>query len=132
LDLEPEVVELAGEFGAVRGADLAAVNEPRAGVDRHDLTVAADGAVEEDVGVQLRIGRLVGDRACGRVPPARRDHRRRLGVDDRVLVDALADHRHPLYRIPERPVDRGLVRPLDLGAQVRVGDGPDRADRLRG
>jgi hypothetical protein len=109
------VVELIGELGAVSGADLTAVNEPRAGIDRHDLTIAPNGAMEEDVGVQLRIGRLIGDRAGGGVPPARRDHPRRLDVDDGLLVDALADHRHPLHRVRERSVDRLLVRALDLG-----------------
>ena len=72
----------------------------------------------EDVGVQLRVWDLVGDGACGGMPPARRDHPDCLGVHDRARVDALAEHRDVLGRVGERPVDRDLVRGFDPVTQL--------------
>ena len=93
LDREPERREFAGELGAVRGADLALVHQPRARVDRHHPPVAAHRGVQQHVGVQLRI------RACSST--ARAVVCRQLVATTPAafscttcLVDALADHRH--------------------------------------
>jgi hypothetical protein len=81
--------------------------------------------------VQLRVRDLIGDGAGGGVPPARRHHPDRLGMQSRAPVYALAQHRHVPNRVVKRAVDRDLVRGLDSPTQLRRAERPDGADRLR-
>ncbi len=92
--------------------------QPRPRIDRDEPPVTTVCGMKEDVGVQLRVWHLVGDGSGGGVPPARRDHTHRLGVQHRVRVDTLPEHRDVLDRVRERPVYRDLVRGLDLSAQL--------------
>ncbi len=107
------------------------MNQPGARIDRHHPPVAAHCPVQQHVRVQLRVGGLVLDCPGSGMAPTSRDQRRGLGVNHGLLVDPLADHRNLLDRVPQGTVDCVLVRPLDLGAQFLICDGPDRADRLR-
>ena len=87
--------------------------------------------MQQDVGVQLWVGRLVGDGAGGGVPPAGRDQPGRFDVIDAV-VGALADHVHLVDGVCERAIDRAFVRGLDLGAQLQGPKRPHRGDGLGG
>ena len=93
--------------------------QPRPRIDRHEPTIAAARGVQQDMRVQLRVRDLIGHGASRGVPPARRDHPDRLGMQDRVRVHALAQHRHVPDRVVERAVDRDLVRGLDPLTQLR-------------
>jgi hypothetical protein len=70
--------------------------------------------MEEDVRVELRVRDLISDRASGRVPPARRDQFGCLLMHDGVVAHAPAQHQHLPCCVGQRPVDRGLMRLLDL------------------
>jgi hypothetical protein len=131
LNGEPQRGELAGELGPVRRADLALMLQPRPRIDRHEPTIAAVCGVQQDVRVQLRVRHVIGNSASRGVPPARRDHPDRLGMQDRVGVHALAQHRDVPDRVVERAVDRDLVRGLDPFTQLRGAERPDGAHALR-
>jgi hypothetical protein len=106
--------------------------QPRPRIDRHEPTIPAVRCVQQDVRVQLRVRDLIGHCASRGVPPARRDHTDRLGMQNRVRVHALAQHRDVPDRVVERAVDRDLMRGLDPLTQLRRAERPDGADRLRG
>ena len=131
LDLKAESGELAGELGPVRRADLALMLQPRPRIGGHEPSVAAVRGVQQDMRVQLWVRHLIGNGASRGVPPARRDRANRLGMQDRVRVHALAQHRHVPDRVVERAVDRDLVRCLDPLTELRRAERPDGADRLR-
>jgi hypothetical protein len=68
--------------------------------------------------VQLRIWHLIGHGASRGVPPVRRDHPDRLGMNNRARSLAVAQHRHVLDRVVKRAADRDLVRGLDPLTQL--------------
>ena len=119
LDREAERGELARELGSVCRADLALMLQPRPRIDRHEPTIPTVRGVQQDVRVQLRIRNLIGDGPSRGVPPACCDHPNRLGLQDRVRVDALAQHRDVPDRVVERAVDRDLMCGLNQLPQLR-------------
>jgi hypothetical protein len=93
--------------------------QPRWRIDRDEPSITAMRGVQQDMWVQLRVRNLIGNGASGGVPPARRGHPDRLGMQNRVRVQTLAQHRYLSDREAERAADRRLVRGLGSLTQLR-------------
>jgi hypothetical protein len=131
LHLEPQAAEFLRELRPVGRPDLPLVHHPRPRFDRHDAAVRAQRPVDQDVRVELRVGRPAGDRASRRVLPARGQDLAGAFADDRVLVEAAADHRHVFRCVGECPVDRVFLGGLERRADLRRAERPDGRDRFR-
>jgi hypothetical protein len=93
--------------------------EPRPRIDRHESTIPAVRGVQQDMRMQLWVRDLIGHGASRGVPPAGRDHPDRLGMQNRVRVHALAQHRDVPDCVVERAVDCDLMRGLNPLPQPR-------------
>ncbi len=129
-------VALPGEFfcehGAVERAELPRGAEHGTGCDGDDPVVLADRARDDDVTVQLRVGRAgARDTASGRVAVLHRDQILR-GLLDHLAAVATADDRDVLAHVPDRLLDGVGVCVLDLLALPRIGQRPRDRHGLRG
>ena len=124
--------QLLGERGAVERAQLPRRAEDRPRGDRDDPVVLPHRAGDDDMAVQLRVGRLrPADPARGRVPVLGRDHVLGVLLHDLAVV-AAAHHRHLLAQIRDALLDGPGVRGLDLLALPRIAERPHDRHGLRG
>jgi hypothetical protein len=129
-------VALAGEFfcerGAVERADLTSGAEHGTGRDRDDPVVLADRARDDDMAVQLRVGRAgARDTASGGVAVLDRDQILRGLLNDLGTV-AATNERDLLAHVGDGLLDCVGVRVLDLLALPRIAERPHDRYGLRG
>ena len=129
-------VALPGEFfceyGAVERAKFPRGAEHGTGCDGDDPVVLADCARDDDVAVQLRVGRAgAQDTARGRVAVLHRDQILR-GLLDHLAAVATTDDRDVLAHVFDCLLDGVGVCVLDLLALPRIGHRPSDRHGLRG
>ncbi len=132
LDRIAPLLELVRERGAVVGAKLAGGAEDRPGGDSDDLPVIADGARDDHVAVELRVGRVCLEDAAGGGVPVLGGHDVPRGLLEHLPVGAPAHGRHGVGQVRDRLADRCGVCGFDLAALGLVGERPHSGHRLGG
>jgi hypothetical protein len=132
LDRITTLLELVRERGAVVGAKLARGAEDRPGGDRDDLPVIADGARDDHMAVELRVGRVCLEDAAGGGVPVLGGHDVPRRLLEHLPVGAPAHGRHGVGQVRDRLADRCGVCGFDLAALGLIGERPHSGHRLGG